>query len=813
MLQSGERIGRALLWALFLTAVATGGTKLLSPVSANAPFGAYYIAVAVAGRFGGNLAGLFTIPLALLLGDYFVLSANDRLVLGTDSLTAQAMFVMVSAIVLSVIFDLRSQEAKTRASERKLSSILDAAISAVITIDRRQSIISMNPAAETMLRCSQSEAIGKPIEDFIAEDHRVASRRCFKRLSRADLGRQAAKSTAIRGRRLTGEEFPAEISITILEADADSFVTLIVRDISEHVSRERELARLSRLYEALSEINQAIVQSRDRTDLFNRACRSLVKSGGFRMAWIGWHDVAAQRLVPIADFGDSDNYLSNVEISTEDELYGRGPTGTAFREGHTCICEDMLSDPNLRPWREALQRRQLRSSAAFPLRLGGVIEGVLTVYAHEAAFFRDKEIALLEEAASDISFALDNFSREYERQKAQAYAQRENEFSSAMIESMPGIVYFYDSNGRFLRWNRNFETLSGYSGDEIREMHPLQFFRAAERELVGSRIEDVFAKGEASVEATFLAKDGSVAPYFFTGRHMVFDSRPCLVGVGIDISQRKVAEDALRELNESLESKVADRTEQLRSALVRAESADRTKSAFLATMSHELRTPLNSIIGFTGIVLKGLAGPLLPEQTKQLGMVRNSARHLLDLINDVLDISKIEAGELQIRPKSFDLRESVDRVVNSVRPQAAAKSLSLDVIYSRSDDTIVSDQRRVEQTLLNLLNNAIKFTDRGGVTLRVDETTPGANAAVSERATVRLQVADSGIGIRPEDIEQLFKPFRQIDTGLSRRHEGTGLGLAICRRLVELLGGTISVESELGRGSVFTVTLPMKGSV
>jgi signal transduction histidine kinase len=194
-------------------------------------------------------------------------------------------------------------------------------------------------------------------------------------------------------------------------------------------------------------------------------------------------------------------------------------------------------------------------------------------------------------------------------------------------------------------------------------------------------------------------------------------------------------------------------------------------------------------------------------------MVRNSARHLLDLINDVLDISKIEAGELQIRPKSFDLRESVDRVVNSVRPQAAAKSLSLDVIYSRSDDTIVSDQRRVEQTLLNLLNNAIKFTDRGGVTLRVDETTPGANAAVSERATVRLQVADSGIGIRPEDIEQLFKPFRQIDTGLSRRHEGTGLGLAICRRLVELLGGTISVESELGRGSVFTVTLPMKGSV
>ncbi len=747
------------------------------------------------------------LALALPPINFFILSRGAPLTLEPDSIAGEAIFVVVSIIVLSLMSDLRGQEAKTRASERKLSLILDAAISAVITIDSRKSIVSMNPAAEAMLGCFEDEAIGQSIENFIAEGHRLASRRCFQRLSASGSARRQVKSIKIRCLRVIGEEFPAEVSAAIVRADGEMFFTLIVRDISDRVAAEQELARLSRLYAALGEINQAIVQSRDRTDLFNRACRSLVKSGGFRMAWIGWHDVAARRLIPIADFGDADNYLSAVEVSTDDGPLGRGPTGTAFREGRTCICDDMLTDPSLKPWQSAIERRRLRASAAFPLRLNGEIEGVLTVYAYEAGFFRDKEVALLKEAASDIDFALNNFSREHERQKAQASARRENDFSSAMIESMPGVVYFYDSDGHFLRWNRNFEIVSGYSTDEIREMQPLQFFHAAERDVVGKRIEAVFAEGEASVEASFQAKDGTLTPYFFTGRRVMFDSRPCLVGVGVDISQRKLAENAIRELNESLESKVAERTEQLRSALIRAESADRTKSAFLATMSHELRTPLNSIIGFTGIVLKGLAGPLSSEQTKQLGMVRNSARHLLDLINDVLDISKIEAGELEIRPKRFDLHEAVDRVAASVRPLAAAKTLSLDVSYLRSDDCIVSDQRRVEQTLLNLLNNAIKFTEQGGVTLRVEDTSLNAEAAV------RFRIADTGIGIRPEDMGKLFQPFRQIDTGLSRVHEGTGLGLAICRRLVELLGGDISVESELGRGSAFSFTLPAKRSV
>jgi PAS domain S-box-containing protein len=273
--------------------------------------------------------------------------------------------------------------------------------------------------------------------------------------------------------------------------------------------------------------------------------------------------------------------------------------------------------------------------------------------------------------------------------------------------------------------------------------------------------------------------------------------------LSIDISVRKRAETLLRELNENLEAKVAERTLELESAKERAEAADRIKSAFLATMSHELRTPLNSIIGFTGVMLKGLAGPLNPEQVKQLGMVQGSARHLLDLINDVLDISKIEAGQLTVHHAPFDISAAVERVVSSVEPLARKKGLTLSVEASDLRP-VESDRRRVEQILLNLLHNAIKFTERGAVTLNVD-IVEGTNG---EAPSVRMRVTDTGIGMREEDLPKLFQPFFQTDSGLGRQHEGTGLGLAISRKLTELLGGTIHAESKLGMGSTFTVSLP-----
>lgn len=255
-----------------------------------------------------------------------------------------------------------------------------------------------------------------------------------------------------------------------------------------------------------------------------------------------------------------------------------------------------------------------------------------------------------------------------------------------------------------------------------------------------------------------------------------------------------------------LDRRVVERTAELADALRAAESSDRAKAAFLATMSHELRTPLNSIIGFTGTLLQGLPGPLNDEQRRQLVMANASAHHLLAVLSEVLDLSRLESEGLVLANEPFDPVASVRRAADLVQPRAVRKGLAFEVQVDEGIGPLAGDEGRFGQIVLNLLDNAVKFTDSGAVRLHA-----GPCRGRDGRAAVRVRVSDTGVGIAAEDLPRLFRPFGQLDSGLSRRHEGSGLGLALCQRLAGLMGGTLAVESRSGKGSVFTLEVPADG--
>jgi PAS domain S-box-containing protein len=358
-----------------------------------------------------------------------------------------------------------------------------------------------------------------------------------------------------------------------------------------------------------------------------------------------------------------------------------------------------------------------------------------------------------------------------------------------MVESVRDYaIFMLDPNGYIASWNRGAERIKGYSADEIIGRHFSVFY--GQEDIAAHKpeweLEMAARDGRFEDEGFRIRKDGTTfwANVVLTA---VRDSDGTLVGfakVTRDLTERRAAEQRA----------IADARR-----LAAAETANVAKSEFLTAMSHELRTPLNAIGGYVDLLALGLGGPVTPQQLDYMERIRRSQQHLMGIIGDLLNFSRIEAGQISYDIAPILLSKVFDSVMALVEPQAIARSVSLKRELEEPGLTVMGDRSKVDQILLNLLSNAIKFTNPGG-TIRV-------SAAFTED-TISILVTDTGRGIPADKLEAIFEPFVQLGRSLSSAHEGTGLGLSISRDLARAMKGDLAASSVDGVGSVFTLTLP-----
>jgi PAS domain S-box-containing protein len=361
------------------------------------------------------------------------------------------------------------------------------------------------------------------------------------------------------------------------------------------------------------------------------------------------------------------------------------------------------------------------------------------------------------------------------RREADERVQSEKRFSDAIIDTLPGIFYLFDEEGRFLRWNANLERVSQYSGAEVAAISPLDLFVGPGREEISSRIAQVFRDGHATAQADFVAKDGTATPYFFTGQRVVFDDRPCLIGMGIDITERKRAEDVLRR-----------RTRELARS-----NADLEQFAYVA--SHDLQEPLRAVSSYTQLLARRYRERLDGDAQRFIDRSIAAVARMQALIRDLLAYSRIATRSELFQPIDCEavLRDVLDDLQAAIAETGAA-------VTHTALPVVPGDASQLGQLFQNLIGNAIKF--RG-------EAPPLVHLAAGRVGSRwRFSVRDNGIGIEREYADRIFVIFQRLHS--RRAYPGTGVGLAICKKIVERHGGRIWVDSEPGRGTDVLFELP-----
>ena len=671
-----------------------------------------------------------------------------------------------------------------RVSEDNLRLLLDSTAEAIYGLDMSGNCSLCNLACLKMLGYeSEEELLGKNMHEMIHHTRPDGTPFPLEECPIASTMRDGKKIHQNEDIfwRADGSSFPVEYWSFPQIRDNEMIGTVVTFiDISERKAHLKEIGRLNNLFASLSQVNQVAMRVNNREELFAESCRVLVESGKFKMAWIGHLDNETLVVRPVAQKGDDSGYLDSIWISAENEAEGNGPIGISIREGRPCVCHDFFTDPRMGPWRERAHLAGFTTLVALPIRLYGKICGALTIYSDETYFFGEREVALLEEAARDISFAMDHIDSEIERKKAEDWLLK----LFRAVQNSPVSVVITDKLGHIEYVNRKFSEISGYSSEEAIGQNPSilnsrqqskEYFEEMWQTITsGKEWEGEFCNRKKSGEIYW--EHASISPV-----HDETGEISHYVAVKEDITERR---------------RVA---QELQLAMSAAEAANQAKSEFIANMSHEIRTPLNAIIGFSSLALNAD----LPRRLQgYISKISNAGVLLLGIINDILDLSKIESGRMQIENIPFILDKTISDSISIIQQTAISKKIELQLeVAPNVPQRLTGDPMRLSQVITNLLSNAVKFTDKGEITLSIS-----LRELEADRVKLLFCIRDTGIGLTPEQQAVLFRPFIQADSSTTRKFGGTGLGLSICKRLVEIMGGDIRVESEPGKGSEFSFT-------
>ena len=669
--------------------------------------------------------------------------------------------------------------------------MVEAAPDAILLVDGEGIIVYGNEQAISLFGYSRAELIGMSVDDLVPAPSRAthpAQRDQFRNQSESlslRRGREVAALTR------EGREIPVAISLGALDSPSGRLTVTIARDVSSRVADDHERDRRALSAQLLlcaseiavnsASVNEALQGVIDRVcELIGwpvgHAYEAAQDEPGKLLATKLWHMTDAQR-------------FETFRRETESRVFtlGVGLPGQVLESGTTVWLDDLRARRGNFPRAECAVAAGLGAAIAFPVFVQEEVVAILE-------FFAERPVP----ADQDLMQLLENVGRQvgrvFERRRAErSIAEAEHQFRT-LVQNVPGAIYRYsdrpDQGWTFDYMSDAIEPISGYKASDFigkpaaafgRIVHPedRKGLDAAVRGAIihGGRFQAEYRILCKNGNARWMNAKGTVTHDDVTGIQLVD-------GVIFDINERKEAEAELERARES------------------AEQANIAKSAFLANMSHELRTPLNAILGYSEMLMEEAADleqqALLPDLKK----INSAGSHLLGLINDVLDLSKIEAGRIEIYAEDIDVETLLNEVAATAQPLVLKNSNQLVVERLNELGLAHQDLTKIRQALLNLLSNAAKFTENGTITLR---------AGRDARRTgdwLRLEVIDTGIGIPADKIETLFEEFTQADVSTTRKYGGTGLGLAISRRFCRMLGGDVVVKSEPGKGSRFSISLP-----